>query len=168
MERAIAAVVGCLMAMGAAAQADKAALQREICAEAEQRYREVFGQPSSAAGVPVVTMYKHSFCPLSIAVAPGTTLRFVNVDRRTSHSVWFKAAGREESARLFGGEHVDTCRRGRMAIFAARIGNRRAWSARSLSGPRPRSVHWESRPRFPMNRESRSRAGYEGMIRDLS
>lgn len=107
MRRAVAVLLGLLSGASALAQADKAALHREICAEAEQRYREVFGKPSADAGLPVVTMYKHTFCPSEIAVRAGATLRFVNVDRRTSHSVWFKAAGREESARLFGEEHVD-------------------------------------------------------------
>jgi plastocyanin len=96
-----------LSSASASAQADKEALRREICVEAEARYVQVFGKASSLAEIPVVTMYKHTFCPTEIAVKAGATLRFVNVDRRTSHSVWFKAAGREESARLFGEEHVD-------------------------------------------------------------
>ena len=28
-------------------------------------------------------------------------MRVINVDKRTSHSVWFKEAGKEESERLF-------------------------------------------------------------------
>jgi len=107
MRRALLVLLALIGAAPALAQADKAALHREICAEAEQRYRAVFGKPSAEAGLPIVAMYKHTFCPIEITVRVGTTVRFVNVDRRTSHSVWFKAAGREESARLFGEEHVD-------------------------------------------------------------
>ncbi len=103
----IAAGAALLAATSALAQADKEALRREICVEAEARYVQVFGKPSAQVGLAVVTMYKHTFCPIEIAVKAGTTVRFVNVDRRTSHSVWFKAAGREESTRLFGEEHVD-------------------------------------------------------------
>jgi len=110
MKRLAAVVVGTaafLAGAEAVAQADKAALRREICAEAEARYVQIFAKPSAEAGLAVVTMYKHTFCPIEIAVKAGATVRFVNVDRRTSHSVWFKAAGREESTRLFGEEHVD-------------------------------------------------------------
>lgn len=107
MSRFAISVLCLMIAGGAFAQADKAALHREICAEAETRYREVFGKPSAEAGMPVVTMYKHTFCPIALEVKAGVTVRFVNVDKRTSHSVWFKAAGREESTRLFGEEHVD-------------------------------------------------------------
>ena len=31
----------------------------------------------------------------------------MNVDRRTTHSVWFRDAGRPESDRVFGGEHIE-------------------------------------------------------------
>ncbi len=75
-----------------------------ICEEAEQRYRALFGQPSDALkdkGILVVKMYKYTFCPPQARVKPGTTVRWVNVDKRTSHSVWFRDAGREESERIF-------------------------------------------------------------------
>lgn len=107
MRRIVAFAFMALASTGAVAQADKAALYRAICSEAEQRYREVFGKPSGEAGLPIIAMYKHTFCPNELVVKPGATVRFVNVDRRTSHSVWFKQAGREESERLFGEEHVD-------------------------------------------------------------
>lgn len=79
-------------------QEDTAAL----CAEAEQRYAEMFGHPSSAEeGVTVVTMYKYRFCPENLSVPVGTTVRWVNVDKRTSHSVILPDEDVPESDRLF-------------------------------------------------------------------
>ncbi|MBO6511527.1 MAG: cupredoxin domain-containing protein [Roseibium sp.] len=82
----------------AAAEDDNAAL----CAEAEERYVDMFGHPSADEdGVTVVTMYKYRFCPEEISVPVGTTVRWVNVDKRTSHSVILKDLGEPESDRLF-------------------------------------------------------------------
>ena len=77
-----------------------------ICAEAEERYVEMTGSPSSEAeGVTVVTMYKYNFCPAAITVPVGTTVRWVNVDKRTSHSV---IVGDEpESDRAFPEESLE-------------------------------------------------------------
>ncbi|WP_300512678.1 copper-binding protein [Aliiroseovarius sp.] len=78
----------------------------EICGEAEERYVDIYGAPSAEAeGVTVVTMYKYSFCPPEIAVPVGTTVRWVNVDRRTSHSVIAK--GQPESDRVFPEEAIE-------------------------------------------------------------
>ena len=83
---------------------DKAA----ICAEAEERYVELFGEASSdAEGVTVVTMYKYNFCPADIEVPVGTTVRWVNVDKRTSHSVLVKESGEPESDRAFPEESIE-------------------------------------------------------------
>lgn len=80
--------------------------QTELCAEAEARYVEMFGHASAdEAGVTVVTMYKYSFCPAQITVPVGTTVRWVNVDKRTSHSVI--VPGEPESDRLFPEETVE-------------------------------------------------------------
>lgn len=80
--------------------------QTEICAEAEARYVELFGQPSAAAeGVSVVTMYKYNFCPATLEVPLGTTVRWVNVDKRTSHSV--KVGDAAESDRVFPEETIE-------------------------------------------------------------
>jgi plastocyanin len=80
----------------------------EICAEAEERYVELFGHPSSEAdGVTVVTMYKYNFCPGEITVPVGTTVRWVNVDKRTSHSVIVKDSGEPESDRVFPEESIE-------------------------------------------------------------
>ena len=97
-----------LLMMGAAtaptfADEDKRAA---ICAEAEERYVALFGEPSSdAEGVTVVTMYDYNFCPREITVKVGETVRWVNVDKRTSHSV---IVGQEpESDRAFPEEHIE-------------------------------------------------------------
>ena len=92
-----------LSAPAAFAEDDKTAA---TCAEAEERYQEIFGEPSSAAeGVTVVLMYKYLFCPGELTVKVGTTVRWVNVDKRTSHSVVVK--GEPESDRAFPEEHVE-------------------------------------------------------------
>lgn len=77
-----------------------------ICAEAEERYVSIFGEPSSAAtDVTVVTMYKYNFCPSAITVPVGTTVRWVNVDKRTSHSVI--VPNEPESDRVFPEEVIE-------------------------------------------------------------
>ena len=91
----------------ASAQPDKQALREKVCAEAAERYEKLFGKAVSEETMPVVLMYDYHFCPGDITVKPGTIVRWVNVDKRTSHSVWFRDDGKEESARLFPEEHVD-------------------------------------------------------------
>lgn len=94
-----------LLALPAQASDDKTA---EVCAEAEQRYVEMFDQPSSEAeGVVVVTMYKYHFCPAHITVPVGTTVRWVNVDKRTSHSIIVPDSGVPESDRAFPEEKIE-------------------------------------------------------------
>ena len=78
--------------------------KQEICKKAEERYQKIYGHPSAdlkKKGIVVVKMYKYTFCPPQVTVKPGTTVRWVNVDKRTSHSVWFKDEGKEESERIF-------------------------------------------------------------------
>ena len=87
---------------------EEAAKTAAICAEAEARYVELFGHPSSEEeGVTVVTMYKYNFCPAEITVPVGTTVRWVNVDQRTSHSVIVKESGMPESDRAFPEESIE-------------------------------------------------------------
>ncbi len=89
----------------ATAQDDKTAA---ICAEAEERYADMFGHAASEADdVTVVTMYKYKFCPADISVPVGTTVRWVNVDKRTSHSVILKGTDIPESDRLFPEEFYE-------------------------------------------------------------
>lgn len=103
----IAAVLTAAAIASAAAAATSPEEQRQICAEAEQRYAETFGKAAKDEPVTVVMMFKHTFCPPSLTVKQGTKLRFVNVDKRTSHSFWFRDANRPESERFFGGESVE-------------------------------------------------------------
>ena len=94
-----------LTALPALADDDKKA---EICTEAEERFVELFGYASSKEeGVTVVTMYKYNFCPAVITVPVGTTVRWVNVDKRTSHSVLSPDADMPESDRAFPEEFVE-------------------------------------------------------------
>ena len=77
-----------------------------ICAEAEERYVELFGAPSDEAdGVTIVKMYKYNFCPGELVVPVGTTVRWVNVDKRTSHSVI--VPNEPESDRAFPEETIE-------------------------------------------------------------
>lgn len=79
----------------------------KICGKAEKRYQKLFGKASASEDVTVVMMHKYTFCPPHVTVKQGTVVRFINVDKRTSHSVWFKQAGKKESERLFGEEKVE-------------------------------------------------------------
>lgn len=108
----LVAAISALGALAAAllpaeAQLDKQAIREKVCAEANARYEELFGKPVSEEAMPIVLMYDYHFCPGELAVKPGTTVRWVNVDERTSHSVWFRDDGKEESVRLFPEEHVE-------------------------------------------------------------
>lgn len=77
-----------------------------LCAEAEQRYVDMFGAASAdAEGVTVVKMYKYRFCPAKVTVPVGTTVRWVNVDKRTSHSVI--VPDQPESDRAFPEESIE-------------------------------------------------------------
>ncbi|WP_377193022.1 cupredoxin domain-containing protein [Ruegeria meonggei] len=98
-------VLPALLLLAAPAWADETA---DTCAEAEDRYVEIFGQPSAAIeDAEVVLMYKYTFCPAELTVKAGTTVRWVNVDKRTSHSVLLKDGSVPESDRLFPEETVD-------------------------------------------------------------
>lgn len=90
---------------GSASADDKTAA---ICADAEERYVDQYGAPSSEAeGVTVVLMYKYKFCPEQIEVPIGTTVRWVNVDKRTSHSILLKDTDEPETDRLFPEESFE-------------------------------------------------------------
>ena len=75
--------------------------EEEICAEAEERYKELYGEEAGKEDAVIVKMYKYTFCPPKLTIKAGTKVRWVNVDKRTSHSVWLKEAGVEESERFF-------------------------------------------------------------------
>lgn len=90
--------------IGPALAGDDAARRAEICAEAQARYDGLEIDKPKGDGTAVVLMYKYNFCPRQLTVKKGTTVHFINVDKRTSHSVWFKAAGKKESDRMFPDE----------------------------------------------------------------
>ncbi|WP_371225051.1 cupredoxin domain-containing protein [Roseovarius sp. 2305UL8-3] len=101
-------VISTLAAAPALAGGEDDAERAAICAEAEERYVEMVGAPSAdAEDVTVVTMYKYNFCPAQITVPVGTTVRWVNVDKRTSHSVLSPDAGMPESDRAFPEESIE-------------------------------------------------------------
>jgi plastocyanin len=74
--------------------------QEKICAKADARYQKLYGHTNDS-NVVIVKLYKYTFCPRNVTVKPGTTVRWINVDKRTSHSVWLKEAGKAESERFF-------------------------------------------------------------------
>jgi plastocyanin len=78
--------------------------QAEICREAAVRYKELYGKEMAQESVQVIAMYKYTFCPVKLQVKQGAKVRFINLDKRTTHSYWFRDAGRDESERYFGGE----------------------------------------------------------------
>ncbi len=78
--------------------------KKQICERAEKRYQKKYGHASADLlkdGIHVVKMYRYTFCPPVVKVKQGETVRWVNVDSRTSHSVWFRDEGKPESERIF-------------------------------------------------------------------
>lgn len=75
--------------------------RKKACVEAQARFEKLYPDFRPESGVVIVKLYKYNFCPGNLTVKPGTKVRWVNVDRRTSHSVWLKDAGLEESQRMF-------------------------------------------------------------------
>lgn len=95
---------GLLAVVSVTAEAGSPEEQAQICAEAAERYKETFGKAMTEEPVQIIAMYKHTFCPPKLAVKQGSKVRFINLDKRTTHSYWFRDAGRPESERYFGGE----------------------------------------------------------------
>ena len=96
-----------LLACGpAAAQSPKLSPEERaaICAEAEPRLKDWLAEHPIGGDTVVVATWKEVFCPETVTVKAGQKLLFVNVEKRTSHSVWFKADGRAESPRFFPDE----------------------------------------------------------------
>lgn len=96
-----------LMVSAGAAFAQPADDTAARCAEAAERYKDIYGREFTSEPVKTVLMYKYRFCPETVAVKSGEKLRYVNVDKRTSHSVWLKDAGQPESERVFGEGVID-------------------------------------------------------------
>lgn len=51
------------------------------------------GNPVVAGEAVIVEIVKYEFVPAEITVKPGTTVRWVNKEKRQYHSVWFREAG---------------------------------------------------------------------------
>ncbi|MBI3445705.1 MAG: cupredoxin domain-containing protein [Magnetospirillum sp.] len=62
------------------------------------------GLPVAAGETAKVSMDRNLFTPQHLKIKPGTTVQWVNDEKRTSHSVFFEAEGLAESDRLFPGE----------------------------------------------------------------
>ncbi len=62
------------------------------------------GPLARAADTARVSMDKNLFTPQVLKIKPGTTVEWVNDEKRTSHSVFFEQEGLAESDRLFPGE----------------------------------------------------------------
>ncbi len=101
--RGLALVIsGAILGAASWAQAQEAAVDADtlaVCAEAEERFADAGGKKEP--GRVTVLMYKYRFCPPHVTVKAGATVRWVNVDKRTSHSVWLKESGQPESPRMF-------------------------------------------------------------------
>ena len=100
-----AAAIGLLCLTPGLAAADERA--QAACAEAQGRYLETTGRAAADEPFTVVLMYRSAFCPVEATVERGAMVRWVNVENRTSHSIWFKDAGQAESERIFPGESID-------------------------------------------------------------
>lgn len=64
------------------------------------------GIPAAAASGTVVevSIDKMKFVPQHVRIRPGTTVKWVNHERRNNHSILFPQEGHLESERLFPGE----------------------------------------------------------------
>ena len=53
----------------------------------------------------IVQVEQMLYKPATVRIKPGDTVRWVNAEKRTSHSVLFPAESHSESERFFPGEH---------------------------------------------------------------
>ncbi|MBP6899291.1 MAG: cupredoxin domain-containing protein [Burkholderiaceae bacterium] len=64
------------------------------------------GAEAAGPGLPaIVRIHGHRFEPATLSIAAGSTVRWINDEKRSSHSVRFAAEGGLESERLLPGEH---------------------------------------------------------------
>lgn len=59
---------------------------------------------SAAAGTVEVRIERYAYVPPTVTIKAGDTVRWVNAEKRTSHSVLFTGPGGMESDRMFEGE----------------------------------------------------------------
>jgi plastocyanin len=57
-----------------------------------------------AQGVVEVRIDKYQFVPKALRIKPGTTVKWINDEKRTSHSVLFPGEGGLESERMLPGD----------------------------------------------------------------
>lgn len=55
----------------------------------------------SASDIVEIRMIKFKFEPEQVTIKPGTIVRWVNIEKRQYHSVWFEQLGLAESDYLF-------------------------------------------------------------------
>ncbi len=75
----------------------------KACKKADIRYQELYPDAIDD-GAHIVLLHKYNFCPANLTIKTGETVRWIIVDKRTSHSVWLKQAGVDESERFFPDE----------------------------------------------------------------
>lgn len=63
--------------------------------------------PASYAETHTVKMLKFKFVPEEITIKAGDTIRWINVERRQYHTIWFKELGEKETAELFPEEFFE-------------------------------------------------------------
>ncbi len=102
--KSIISVFALVLAYGVMFWVPPAQAQPDVCTEAQERYRGLDIEKPMGDGIAVVLTFKYNFCPKQLVVKKGAAVHFINVDKRTSHSVWFKEAGKEESDRFFPDE----------------------------------------------------------------
>ena len=51
-----------------------------------------------------VEIFEYQFIPEELTIEPGTTVRWVNNEKRQFHNVWFQASGEEPVEYLFPGD----------------------------------------------------------------
>ncbi|MDD5240547.1 MAG: plastocyanin/azurin family copper-binding protein [Sulfuricella sp.] len=59
---------------------------------------------ANAGEVAEVSILKMEFIPQHVKIKPGTTVKWVNNEKRNNHSVYFEKEGLPESDRFFPGE----------------------------------------------------------------
>ena len=59
---------------------------------------------TSAAWAAEVRIKDYKFVPEKVTVKAGESVKWVNDEKRASHSIWFKGEGLPESERLFQGD----------------------------------------------------------------
>ena len=63
--------------------------------------------PAIAANVAEVTLKDYGFHPQELTIKAGTTVRWINREKRQYHSVWFKELGDPKPDYFFPGESYE-------------------------------------------------------------